>query len=419
MHWTAVTILLLCLFLLVVVFVEHLARRWSLPAVGLLLVLGLGYGLARRFAPTRLPGGVLRPDIVVFVFLPVLIFSSSRKMPVRALVAEWPEITYLSLIGPGISMMLMALPLVLLGEVGWLGGLLFGAALAATDPLAVGALLKRMPMPKRLLALIKGESLLNDAVVIILFSVLSGAVLGESELTLPKTLGGFVYALLGAAVLGGLAGGLVGGLLRIWHDMHDRFVGAVLPLIMVYGVFALAHSIIHVSGVVAVVAATLTLNSLHAHSERPTDVQQRSDTFFEDFWAFLDTLANAVLFFGIGVMVGQHQWRLPWILVPITCIALVIARLATVYPMGLAFAVLRRGLPSSWLHAISANGLRGGLSVALLLTLPASYPHRTAMLCLAFALILFSMAANLATDRLCLQNIEFAKINPSQKGMTL
>ncbi len=128
---------------------------------------------------------------------------------------------------------------------------------------------------------------------------------------------------------------------------------------------------------------------------------------------------NTVLFFGIGVMVGQHQWRLPWILVPITCIALVVARLATVYPMGAVFTALGRGLDRSWLHLLSACGLRGGLSVALLLTLPASYPHRTAMLCLAFALILFSMAAHLATDRLCLQNVEFAKINPSQKGMTL
>ena len=419
MHGAGEVILSVSVFLLAVVLVEHLARRWALPTVGLLLVVGLGYGLVRRLGLAWLPDAALPPDVVVFVFLPVLIFSSSRRLPVRALVAEGPEVAYLSLIGPGVSMVLLALPLVLLGGVGWLHGLLFGAALAATDPLAIGALLKRMQVPRRLLALIEGESLLNDAVVIILFAALAGAALGESELTLPATLGGFAYALLGAVGLGILAGGLIGGLLRVGHDMHDRFVGAVLPLVMVYGTFALAHSVLYVSGVTAVVAATLTLNALHTHRKQPTDAQQRSDDFFEDFWGFIDTLANAALFFGIGVMVGGHEWRLPWILVPLACIALVVSRLGTVYPMGPGFAALGRGIRRSWLHVLSASGLRGGLSVALLLSLPASYPHRTAMLCLAFALVLFSLAAHLVADRLWLRNAEFTDAEPRSKGTTL
>ena len=418
MHGAAEVILPLSAFLLVVVLMEHLARRWALPTVGLLLVVGLGYGLARRLGLAWLPDATLPPDVVVFAFLPVLIFSSSRKLPVRALLAEGPEIAYLSLIGPGVSMVLLALPLVLLGGMGWLHGLLFGAALAATDPLAVGAMLKRMHVPRRLWALIEGESLLNDAVVIIVFAALAGAAMGETELSLSATASGFVYALVGAGVLGVLAGGLVGGLLRLWHDMHDRFIGAVLPLVMAYGVFALAHSILHVSGVVAVVAATLTLNALHTHRKKPTDAQQRSDDFFEDFWGFIDTLANAALFFGIGVMVGGHEWRLPWILVPLACVALAVSRLVTVYPMGSVFAALGRGLPRSWLHVLSASGLRGGLSVALLLSLPASYPHRTAMLCLAFALVVFSLAAHLVADRLWLRTTEFTDAEPCSKGAT-
>lgn len=409
MHGAAEIVLALSAFLLVVVFVEHLARRWALPTVGLLLVVGLGYGLVRRFAFGWLPDAALPPEAVVFVFLPVLIFGSSRKLPVRSLIAEWPQIAYLSLVGPVVSMVLLALPLVLLGGMGWLHGLLFGAALAATDPLAVGALLKRMQVPRRLLALIEGESLLNDAVAIVLFATLVGAAMGESELTLPATLGGFAYALLGAVGLGVVAGGLIGGLLRVGHDMHDRFIGAVLPLAMAYGAFALAHSVLHVSGVIAVVAATLTLNALHTHRKRPTDAQRRSDEYFTDFWDFLDTLANAALFFGIGVMVGGHQWRLPWILVPLVCIALVVSRLVAVYPMGPIFVALHRGLRPAWLHVISASGLRGGLSAALLLSLPASYSHRTAMVCLAFALILFSLAAHLAAYGFGLKKFDLAE----------
>lgn len=415
---TSTAILLGCAFLLLVVLVEHISRRWTFPAVAWLLVVGLGYGLARRLGLGWLPGIAIPPDIVVFVFLPVLIFSSSRKLPVRALLAEWPEITYLSLIGPGVSMVLLALPLVLVGGMGWLHSLLFGAALAATDPLAVGAMLKRMHVPRRLLALIEGESLLNDAVVIIVFAALASAAMGETGLSLSATVGGFAYALIGAGVLGVLAGGLVGGLLRLWHDMHDRFVGAVLPLVMAYGVFALAHSVLHVSGVVAVVAATLTLTSLHTHCQRPTDAQKRSDDYFEDFWGFLDTLANAVLFFSIGAMVGQHEWLLPWVLVPLTCLALLVSRIVTVYPMGFAAGTLRRPMPRTWQHALAASGLRGGLSVALLLTLPASYPYRIAMLCLAFALLLFSLAAHMATARFYLRKVEFHAHEISPKGAT-
>jgi CPA1 family monovalent cation:H+ antiporter len=200
--------------------------------------------------------------------------------------------------------------------------------------------------------------------------------------------------------------------------MHDRFIGAVLPLVMVYSAFALALSVLHVSGVIAVVAAALTLNALHTHRKQPTDAQQRSDDFFEDFWGFIDTLANAALFFGIGVMVGGHEWRLPWILVPLACVALAVSRLATVYPMGSVFAALGRGLPRSWLYVLSASGLRGGLSVALLLSLPASYPHRTAMLCLAFALVVFSLVAHLVADRLWLRNAELTDAEPCSKGAT-
>ncbi len=413
MAFSAGAILFGCLFLLLVVLVEHIARRWMFPVVGWLLVVGLGYGLARRLGLNWLPTVVLSPEIVVLVFLPLLIFGSSRKIPVRALVAEWPEITYLSFIGPLVGMFLLALPLVLLG---WLHAMLFGAALAATDPLAVGALLKKMHVPRRLLALIEGESLLNDAVVIILFSALSSAALGESELSLPASVGGLVYSLVGAVALGMLAGGLVGGLLRAWHDMHDRFIGAVLPLVMAYGVFALAHSILHVSGVVAVVAATLTLTSLHTHCERRTEAQMRSDNFFEDFWDFLDTLANAVLFFGIGAMVGQHEWLLPWILVPMTCVALVLSRIATVYPMGLIAGVAGRRIPLAWQHMVAASGLRGGLSVVLLLSLPASYQYRVAMLCIAFALLLFSLAAYMASDRFYLCKVDLSEHGTSPKG---
>jgi CPA1 family monovalent cation:H+ antiporter len=416
MAGSAEIVLLSCLFLLLVVAAEHAARRWAVPAPAWMLVLGLGYGLAGRPGWGSLPTISFAPDLVVYGFLPVLIFAASRKLRIGALAAEAPAVAWLSAAGPVIGMVLLAVPLVFIGRWPWSHALLLGVALSPTDPLAVSAMLKNRCVPERLAILIEGESLFNDAVAVVLFSLLAGVAVGGSELTLGLTLSGLGYSLVGAIVVGGAAGGIAGALLRWWHDLHDRFVGAVFPLVLVYGVFALAHSVLHVSGVVAVVVCTLVLGAMHTHCHHPTEPQKRADDFFDDFWQFLDTLAGAILFFGMGAMVGRHEWLLPWILVPAICVMLLISRIATVYPLGFMARLARRKLPLSWQHALSASGLRGALSVALLLSLPAAYERRTAMVCLAFALLLFSLVAYLAVTWCCLRNIDFSADNPDMTG---
>jgi len=412
----AESILFGCGFLLLVVLVEHICRCWAVPSVGWMLLLGLGYGLARRLGLDWMPGVSLSPDLVIFGFLPLLIFNSSRRLHARVVVHELAAIGYLSFAGPLIGMVLLALPLVWLGSMRWTDALLFGVALSATDPLAVGAILRRLNVPPKLLTLIEGESLVNDAVVLILFSALSGVVLDHAGLSASRTAGEFIYALLGAVVLGVLAGGSGGLLLRKWRELHHRFIGAAFPLIVVYGAFALAHGVAHVSGVIAVVAATLTLSSLHTHRDEKTDGQHRADAFFDDFWEFLTTLANGALFFGMGAMVGQHRWLLPWFLVPAVGAAMVISRAVTVYPLGLVSRIARKRVPTPWLHMVNASGLRGGLSVALLLTLPSAYPHRIAMVCLAFALLLFGLAAYIVTDRLYLRNLSLGAVDAHERS---
>lgn len=407
----ALSILFSCGFLLLVMLVEHVSRCSAVPSIGWMLLLGLGYGLARRWGLDWMPGVSLSPDLVIFGFLPLLIFNSSRLLYVRVLVSELAEIGYLSFVGPIIGMVFLALPLVWHGSMGWMDALLFGAALSTTDTVAVGAIMRRLRVRPRLLALIEGESLLNDAFVLILFSALSAVVLDHTALSASRTAGEFVYALLGVVVLGVLAGGLGGLLLRKWREPHHRFIGAAFPLTVAYGIFALVHSMAHVSGVIAVVAATLTLSSLHTHRHEKTDGQRRADTFFDDFWEFLATLANGALFFGMGVMVGQQRWLLPWFLVPAVGAAMVISRAVTVYPLGLVSHFTSKRVPRRWLHMVNGSGLRGGLSVALLLALPSAYAHRTAMVCLAFALLLFGLAAYIIADRLYLRDLTLAAVD--------
>lgn len=404
----ATTILLTGLFLLLIVAAEHAARRWAVPVPAWMLSLGLGYGLIARTEWVSLPIISFSPDVIVFGFVPMLIFAAARKLPIRALRKEGLEILFLSLSGPSIGMVLLALPLVVIGQWPWPHALVFGAALSPTDPLAVSAMLSKGRVPEALKVLIEGESLFNDAVAVVLFSLVAGWALDGFAFSLGLTAGEVVVSLAGAAVLGAVAGGITGALLRWWHDLHDRFAGAVLPLVLVYTVFAIAHSVLHVSGVVAVVVCTLVLGAMHTHRHHAIDRDQRADEFFDDFWQFLNMLAGAILFFGMGAMVGSHRWLLPWILVPAVCVLLLLARVATIYPLGVGTRLLQRNLPMSWRHTMAAGGLlRGALSVALLMSLPAGYEHRTAMICLAFALLLFSLVAYLAVNWYCLRKMEF------------
>lgn len=397
-----IIILLACLFLLLVIAAEHGARRWGVPLPLWMLLLGLGYGLTNGMTDGTLPSIAFSPDWVVFGFLPLLIFTAARKIPVRTLLAEGPEIAALSLAGPLLCMVLLAAPLVFIGDWAWSHALLFGAALAPTDPLAVGAVLGKQGISERLKVLIEGESLFNDALAIVLFALLSQVAVKHSTPGLAMTLGELAYALGGAVVLGVAAGAATGAILRWWHDLHDRFAGAVLPLVLVYALFVFAHDVLHVSGVVAAVVATLTLGAMHTHRDQETRTERRTDNFFDDFWQFLDTMAGAVLFFVMGAMVGRHEWLLPWMLVPLVCLALLVARAVAVYPLGFLAQLAHRTFPLSWRHVLVAGGLRGGLSVALLLSLPANYEHRTAMVCLAFALLLFSLTVFLLFSKLYL-----------------
>ena len=101
-----------------------------------------------------------------------------------------------------------------------------------------------------------------------------------------------------------------------------------------------------------------------------------------------------------------------------TCVALLLSRIATVYPMGLVAGAAGRRIPLAWQHMVTASGLRGGLSVALLLSLPASYQYRVAMLCLAFALLLFSLATYMTSARFYLSKVDFFEHDTSPKGAT-
>jgi len=383
-----------CLFLLLLAAVEHYTRRSGLPPLCWILLAGLIYGTTVRYTTLPLPSLHLSPPVVLFGFLPLLIFDSSRQLQPRRLLAILPEAGLFAVAGPLLSMAVIGLLLAALGGIPIADALLFGAALAATDAVAVTAIFHALPIPEKLQTILEGESLLNDGTTVILFSALAGRVIAETVFSVPHTAGRFLLSVGGAVLLGVAMGGLRVLLAKLWHELHDRFIGALIPLITVYAAFGLAEHVFHVSGVIAVMSATLTITAFHKRhdADHPADID--ADQFFEAFWGFLAKLFNAVLFFILGAQIGEHIYDLRWTLIPIMIAALLVSRCVTVYPGAALLRLTHRPMDRLWKHVLNIGGLRGALSVALLLSLPETYVHRHVFLCIAFVLIFFTLTVN-------------------------
>jgi CPA1 family monovalent cation:H+ antiporter len=394
MYETAVVhgVFVCCLFLLGIAAIEHYFRKSVLPAICWVLLAGIVYGVAKRLAP-NLPAIWLNPSVILFVFLPLLVFDSSRKLKWKQLKAVGLEAGGLATVGVITSMFLMGLPFAVMANIPVIHGLLFGVVLSATDPVAVTAVFERFPFPERLRTLIEGEALLNDGTVVVVYALLAESALNGHSFTLEEGFLGFLPAVLGA-VLTGLVFGVTGSwLIKSWHVLHDRFLGALLPLITVYLAFGITQYFLEWSGVIAVMTATLVLASLRRRKETDSN-DSRVDRFFDYFWDFLNDLINAVLFFLLGAEMAILQFDLPIWILPAALVVMLIARAATVYGGAGLLRITGRKQPWSWQHVLNLAGLRGALAVALILMLPRTYAYRQLFLCTAFVMILFTLIVN-------------------------
>lgn len=383
-----------CGFVLLISAIEHYGRRWIVPPVCWVLLAGLAYGLIGRWAPPGLPPLHLSPEAIFYLFLPVLLFSSARQLKLGDLRAIGPQAGTLATIGVLLSAGILGAGAKWLLALSWPEALLLAVALAATDPLAIGAMVDRFRIPHRLRTLTEGESMLNDGTSVVLFAIIAAIVFERTVFVAERPVVGFLLVVLGGAVIGvmmGFAGSL---LIGHWRALHDRFIGTLIPLVTIYLTFLLAEALLHVSGVIAVLAATLTLTTLHERQDHQHPDSASSHRFFDRFWEFTTMLINAVLFFALGAMIGGHPWDLGWLVVPALIVLMLLARSAAVYGSAALLSLTPWRLTMPWQHLLNIAGLKGALSVALLMMLPQDYEHRLLFICVAFALVLFTFVAN-------------------------
>ena len=262
--------------------------------------------------------------------------------------------------------------------------LVFGALISPTDPIAVLGILKSANAPKSLEVKIAGESLFNDGVAVVVFLIIAGIAAGTTTFSISNVAILLLQEALGGAILGLVLGWVVFLLMR---SIDNYEVEVLLSLALVLGGYALAGKL-HVSGPIAMVVAGLMIGN-RGRAEAMTDItRQHLDTF----WMLIDELLNALLFVLIGLEVVVLTFSGEFLIAALIAIPMVLA--ARFLCVGIPVSALRALGSEFTPHAVKLltwGGVRGGISVALALSLPNSL-ERDAIVAVTYVIVLFSIA---------------------------
>jgi CPA1 family monovalent cation:H+ antiporter len=260
--------------------------------------------------------------------------------------------------------------------------LLFGALISPTDPIAVLGILKQAHAPKSLEAKIAGESLFNDGMAVVVFLVLIRLASGEAGLSASD-----VILLFSQEAIGGVLFGLGAGAVTYWmlKSVDNYQVEVLLTLALVTGGYALAE-VLHLSAPVAIVCAGLLIGN---HG-RTLAMSEKTRGHLDTFWELVDEVLNAVLFVLIGLEVLALDFLAEYLLAGLLAIPIVlVARFTSV---GIPITVMRhfRSFSPRVIQILTWGGLRGGISVALALSLPAN-GFRDALVVITYIVVIFSI----------------------------
>lgn len=258
--------------------------------------------------------------------------------------------------------------------------LLFGAIISPTDPIAVAAIMKKSKIPPRLETIISGESMFNDAVGLILFvTILGVATQAQTDLSAKAILILFTHEVIGGVIVGLIAGYIGYRLIRSINDFQTIFL---ISISLVLGISLLADEL-HASVPLAAITSGLVIGNKSFGSNND------SQKFLYQIWQLMDEVLNTILF----VMIGLQLILLPflknfWLIGLISIVIILLARFISVSIP--AFFLLGKKTNIYNLFIITWAGLRGGISVAMALSLPSS-PYKEIILSVCYLIVIFSI----------------------------
>lgn len=397
---TQITVRILILLLLVASAVA-MATKWvRVPYTLALVIVGL------IISPMHfLPVVHISPDLILLIFLPALLFEAAWNLKLDQLRRNLIPILLLAvpgvLISTGLIGMILHYGLGLL----WHPALLFGAMISATDPVSVLALFRTLALPTRLATIVEGESLLNDGTAVVVFRIILMGAAGSSA-------GGVALSSLGqflSTVAGGLLVGVILGVLAstLTSYFDDHLLEITLTTIAAYGSFLLAEGV-HVSPVMAVLSTGLVIGNYG----RQKGMSPPTQLAVNSFWEYAAFVVNSLVFLLIGLEIhvkslGENVRPLCWAIG-----ATIAARLVAIYLLIPISNLFSEKLSVRWRTVLFWGGLRGSLSIALALSLPAAVPERAQLVTMIFGSVIFSLLVQGLTLGPLLRRLGFARPDP-------
>lgn len=373
------------------VVVAIVAGRSAIPAsVGLVVV---GFVVAVFGPDVRNP---ISPALLLAIVLPGLVFEAAFRTDLAVLRPSATAVLLLAVPGVVIVAAIVALVLTMTTILSPAEGFLVGAMVAATDPAAVLSTFRHVPVPRRLATIVEMESLVNDGTGIVLFALALDVLAGGGSLG--GSLLGFVVKVAGGGALGLAAGWLAA---RVVRRVDDHLTELTITVVLAYGTY-LAAEAVGLSGVIATLVAAASFGSLARGALSRAAVEA-----IDVVWEFAAFLLTAGVFLIVGLSIAPEALVAAAGAIGWGIAAILVARAAVVYGLlGGGSALVRRiagrprggepeprdePIPPAWLHVVFWAGLRGAVSVALALSLPADLANRDLLQGLTFGIVLFTL----------------------------
>ncbi|MBB3255788.1 CPA1 family monovalent cation:H+ antiporter [Paraburkholderia bannensis] len=397
-----------------------LLAAWGFALGGIYLVSGEAWPHLAASVVTPALAPRLPPEAYLWIFLPLLLFQAALSVNVREMLGDAAPILLLAVVAVFVATAMVGGAIRLTGLGPLTDGLLLGAMIATTDPSAVLAVFREVGAPARLVRLVEGESLLNDAAAIAIASVLIAAMTGDAAAATGtaalRTLG---VQLIGGLVVGGLAGRAFAYLLPVLGGEGKAEIS--LSFALPYPLYLFADQVLHVSGVVSVVAAGLVISGLGRTRLSPVNWMH-----LQLIWEQVAAMAGAAIFLLAAMQIPatlRDARLIDLIALAVVVVVAFVARLVVAFGMLPLLSRLKLTEPVSAAYklVIAWGGLRGAVTLVLAMglaqneALPESTRRFVAILATGFVLV--SLIVNGSSLKLLIRRLKLDLLSPQEEAI--
>ncbi|MDX8045333.1 cation:proton antiporter [Gracilibacillus sp. S3-1-1] len=368
--------------------ITAIAKKFKQPYPIALVIVGTIIGLSNipvlQPLKTFITEGEVFNFVIITLFLPALLGEAALKMPFSHLNENKKPILALAFGGTFLSFIIIGFLSIWLLQFSIPAAFVFAALMSATDPVSVLSIFKSVGVKKRLATVIEGESLFNDGLAVVLFNISAFSLIYYLDLGLLGA-GYGIWEFVKVISLGLITGALLGYLFsRLTKYFDDYPLEIIFSIILFYSAFLIAETI-DASGVIAVVVAALVFGNYGAK----IGMSPTTKLNINNFWDVASLLANSLVFLMVGLEITRINVAENWIFILLAIAIVLVARSIAVYS-SLLFI---KNIPIAWKHILNWGGLKGSLSIALVLSLPKDFDGREEILLMAFSVVLFSLVA--------------------------